>query len=222
MVPLRSEAKQSRRCAVNSPRVVIHPPSSNIDGGHPTSPSESSPASCCTPRLDRARPGDQAGLIVGSMVAKSAPAESPRSRRRRSELRELILRSAERAFTGIRRATTVEIAERAGSTGRSGGGTSRRRPTSSARRWRLRFSISSKVGSRAGKSQLAEPWPSEQLVRTFVAELYRDVRTHRDAVRLLLFGGIGAEELASGSTAIGALLAQVRPIFRQEHERRGP
>lgn len=72
------------------------------------------------------------------------------------------------------------------------------------------------------ESQLAQPWPSERLVRTFVAELYRNVLAHRDAVRLLLLGPSGgSDEVGGVGSAIGSLLAQVQPIFRQEHEKRG-
>ena len=147
-----------------------------------------------------------------------------RTRRRPAELRALILRAAEAVFSeqGYEAATTVEIADRAGVTR---GVLWRHFPTK-AELFREAMSVPflEFVDSWVPRwqNQLAQPWPSERLVRTFVAELYRNVRAHRDAVRLLLLGPApGSGELAGASSAIGSLLAQVRPIFRQEHENRG-
>lgn len=166
-----------------------------------------------------------AGLGSLAGVATSSGADAvPRTRRRPAELRALILRAAEQVFSaqGYEAATTVEIAERAGVTR---GVLWRHFPTKSDLfREAMAVPFLEFVDSWVPRweSQLAQPWPSERLVRTFVAELYRNVRAHRDAVRLLLLGpATGSDELSGASSAIGALLAQVQPIFRQEHESRG-
>lgn len=73
------------------------------------------------------------------------------------------------------------------------------------------------------RAQLDTPWSDTDLMREFIADLYRNVRAHRGAVRLLLLHGdqLDADLAADVWEALQLGVATLCDVARREFPRRG-
>lgn len=160
---------------------------------------------------------------IGSVTAQRD--ERTRQRRRPADLRELILASAEEAFSrlGYADTSTVEVARAAGVT-RSV--LARHFPTKqdlfrAAMEQPLRSFVAD--WGPTWRAQLDTPWSDTDLMREFIGDLYRNVRAHRGAVRLLLLHGdqLDAELAADVWEALHLGVSTLCDVARREFPRRG-
>lgn len=127
----------------------------------------------------------------GRVTTARRTGDATRVRRRPSELRELILAAAEDTFArlGYADTTTIEVARAAGVT-RSvlarHFATKQELFRAAIEQPLLRF-VQDWVP--AWTAQFEAPWPDVLLMREFVADLYRNAREHRGAVRILTLHG---------------------------------
>jgi AcrR family transcriptional regulator len=151
--------------------------------------------------------------------------DASRQRRRPAELRELILAAAEDTFSrlGYADTSTVEVARAAGVT-RSV--LARHFPTKqdlfrAAMEQPLRSFVAD--WGPTWRAQLDAPWSDTDLMREFIADLYRNVQAHRGAVRLLLLHGDQLDADLAGDVweALHLGVSTLCEVAEREFPRRG-
>lgn len=153
------------------------------------------------------------------------PATGARTRRGPAELRELILAAAEETFArlGYADTTTIEVARVAGvsrSVLTRHFATKQDLFRAAMEQPLLRF-VEDWVPTWRG--QIDQPWPNMELMREFIADLYRNAREHRGAVRMLMLHSdqLDPELRDQVWAAVNIGVAALREVGEREFARRG-